>query len=178
MSQSIEIVQILVSAGSGAVAGSVVSIFTGSTIAEREERGRLRIAARQAIGRALRTFRYNLANSRLLLIDGQDPNEDEVLSAAFELAKDVYESLPVMPRIERHRLKRSIGGLLGREMILVARLRPDQKSDITDIAHVSTIMRYRTEPGSALKDLLRTDPNAAAWEKAIRRSERLGRRYV
>jgi hypothetical protein len=176
--QTIDTIQILVSAGSGALAGSLVSIVTGPTIAEREERGRRRVAARQEIGRRLQDFRYKLANSRLALLESQPPNADELVGSAFGLAKEVYASLPIIPRIERARLRKAIGGLLGHEMLEVARLRPREDRELTDVASISAAMLYRSAPGSHLNALLELDPSSAEWESAMRRGERLSRKYV
>lgn len=178
MSQSsINALQVLVSAGSGAIAGSVVSFIAGPTIAEREERGRRRIIVRQEIGRALQGFRYNLANSRLVLLEDQSPDADSLIKSAFDLADEVYAALPVIPRIERIKLRRAIGNLLGREMLEVARLRPRGESDVTDVASVSAALHYRSDPGSRLRNLLRLDPSAKEWDAAIRLGEKLSRKY-
>jgi len=179
MSQSgINVLQILVSAASGAIAGSLMSIITGPTQAEREERGRRRVAARQGIGRALQNFRYDLANTRLALLESQIPDTEALIKAAFELANEVYVALPVVSKIERNRLKRVINTLLGREMLEVARLRPHGKEDVTDVASVSAALHYRSTPGSHLRDLLGLDPLSREWDAAIRIGEKLSRKYL
>jgi hypothetical protein len=180
MSQStIDAIQVIVSAGSGAIAGSLVSILTGPTIAEREERGRSRVTARRAVGRALQDYRYDLANTRLVLLENQSPETEALIKAAFNLACEVYEALPVISWIERRRLERRINALIGREMLETARLRPRKREDdeLSDAASTSVALRYRTAPGQYMKELLGTDPLAHEWESVIRRAEKLSRKY-
>jgi hypothetical protein len=178
--QAINVIQILVSAGSGAIAGSLVSLITGPTLAEREERGRRRVTARQAIGRSLKDFRYQLTNARLALIENQTPKVDVLIKSGFDLAAEVYASLPVLPTFERRRLARATKRLLGPEMLEVARLRPTEQvePDITDAATIAAAMLYRSEPGAQLKSLAASSPFDKVWDTAIRGGEKLGRKYV
>jgi hypothetical protein len=180
MSQSaINIMQVAISAGSGAVAGALVSFLAGPTIAEREERGRSRVSARRAIGRALQSFRYNLSNLRLILLEDQPPEAAVLVDSAFDLATEVYAALPIVSWPERKRLERAIGALIGREMLEVARLRPRERgaNELSDAARAFVAQKYRSEPTHVLTDLLSVDPLAREWESITRRGEKLSRRY-
>lgn len=170
----------LIAAVFGMIGGAISNLAIGPKKAEREERGKRRIEARRDVAAAVRTFRYALSESRLNRYAGETVNGPDVMKAAALFSVAVQACQPILPALERRRLRKRAARIVGPAMLAMASLRPfDAPNLMGDSAILdATALHRQGSKGSLFSEsLLRQPPTALQWDRAIEALDRLRQRY-
>lgn len=165
---------------SGAVSGAVVGWLIAPTRAEREERGRKRIAGREAIAAAIRKFRYGVSETRQRLYRKNEVNVDEFEGAAVEFAANIRRGALPLRRLERFRLYLTLRMMVGPGILRLVELRPpDRHSASADSAQLQAIADTRPWAARAAfsSDLVKLRPTDQKWDLLLKRLSRMQKRY-
>lgn len=165
----------------GALAGGGFSLMVAPTLAEREERGRMRIRGRRSIASALIAFHYAVSETRGTLFRlGGVVDRDEFERAALTFASTLIRSADSLPWIERSRLRWRTRRLMGPGVIRFVELRPPKHFGAgADSARLQVIADTRPWTSKAKFDLelCIAKPTDDRWSRVLKAIQKMQRDY-
>ncbi len=174
------LISALCGAVTGAIAGGAVGWLIAPTRAEREERGKKRVIARETIASAIVDFQYAISEARQQLYRKNIVNRDDFEGVAVRFAGTISRASAPLPRMERWRLRRHLRNIVGPGIIRIVELRPAPKYEAgADSARLRAIADTRPWVAEAAyrSDLLDLRPTDSAWDILLARLQRMQKAY-